>query len=131
MDMSFLGGDALGDDPSDDRVSIDTDGAVAGRHEAGAVFDLADDSTSPDDHLWIHADGRIWDLGPADVDTDDDGIRDSLTRTGDGGITVYTDTDRDGQVDKITDVDTEGVFSSRVLDPASGTWKSTDTGRLG
>ncbi|WAC58119.1 hypothetical protein OVA31_13275 [Gordonia sp. SL306] len=89
------------------------------------------DTTSPEDHLWMHSDGRVWDLGPADVDTDDDGVRDSLTRSGAGGMTVYTDSDHDGQVDKITEIDAQGMFSSRTLDPQSGAWVPTDTGRLG
>ncbi|MXP21923.1 hypothetical protein GIY30_11235 [Gordonia sp. HNM0687] len=132
MDMSFLGGDPLGDEPFDSHGSVSPDGiAATGRHDAGAVFEHPDASSGPEDHLWMHSDGRIWDLGPADVDTDDDGVPDSLTRTGDGGLAVYTDSDRDGQVDKITEVDGEGAFSSRVLDPGSGTWVATDTGRLG
>jgi hypothetical protein len=132
MDMSFLGGDPLGNESFDHQGSVDPDGGAAvGRHDAGAVFEHAGATSTPDDHLWMHSDGRIWDLGPADVDTDDDGIRDSLTRTGDGGLTVYTDSDHDGQVDKITEVDAEGTFSSRVLDPGSGNWVATDTGRLG
>lgn len=132
MDMSFLGGDPLGDQSLDGHGSVHPDGgAGAGRHDAGAVFERPDDASGPEDHLWMHSDGRIWDLGPADVDTDDDGLPDSLTRTGDGGLTVYTDSDRDGQVDKITEVDAEGTYASRELDPGSGTWVATDTGRLG
>ncbi|MFT4044261.1 MAG: hypothetical protein QM673_13980 [Gordonia sp. (in: high G+C Gram-positive bacteria)] len=82
------------------------------------------------ENLWIHDDGRVWDLGPADVDTDADGIKDSLTRSGPDGLTVYTDSDRDGQVDKITRVAADGTFSSSSLDPDSGTWVATESGRL-
>ncbi|AZG46362.1 DUF6802 family protein [Gordonia insulae] len=134
MDMSFLGGDPFGDDAfgDADRVSVDADGAAAAHHVAyTAPTDDFEVATSPEDHLFMHTDGRVWDLGPADVDTDADGIRDSLTRSGAGGMTVYTDSDHDGQVDKITEIDPEGMFSSRTLDPASGTWAPTDSGRLG
>ncbi|MGV9709370.1 DUF6802 family protein [Gordonia sp. NPDC003424] len=128
VDMSFLGGEALdghsGDDSfgPDDRISIDA---------AYITPDDASGDTSPADHLWMHTDGRVWDLGPADVDTDNDGVRDSLTRSGPDGLTVYTDSDHDGQVDKITEIDAHGAFSSRSLDPLSGTWVPTDSGRLG
>lgn len=128
MDMSFLGEPAdgqLGENAFDSEHYISTD--------AHPVAHITDDSTasSPTDHLWMHSDGRVWDLGPADVDTDNDGIPDSLTRTGPGGLAVYTDTDHDGQVDKITEVDEQGGFTSRTLDAASGAWQATDSGRLG
>ncbi|WP_419230157.1 DUF6802 family protein [Gordonia sp. CPCC 205515] len=127
--MSFLGGE-----PSDGHFG---DGPFEGGHgisaETHPVAHITDEatSTSPVDHLWMHSDGRVWDLGPADVDTDSDGIPDSLTRSGPDGLAVYTDTDHDGQVDKITEVDGHGGFTSRTLDPASGVWQATDSGRLG
>jgi hypothetical protein len=147
MDMSFLGGEPLdgghygdgqgGQTGDADRVSIDAGGGFTA-DQVGYVAPADDahastfpESTSPEDHLWMHSDGRVWDLGPADVDTDADGVRDSLTRSGAGGVTVYTDSDHDGQVDKITEVDADGMFSSRTLDPTSGTWVPTDSGRLG
>ncbi|MDL9935154.1 hypothetical protein QSJ18_00185 [Gordonia sp. ABSL1-1] len=83
-----------------------------------------------DDHLWMHDDGRVWDLGPAEVDTDNDGINDSLTRNGPDGVTVYTDSDRDGQVDKITEIGADGSVRSAILDPESGVWVPFDSGRL-
>ncbi|GAC50482.1 DUF6802 family protein [Gordonia aichiensis] len=85
---------------------------------------------SPIDNLLMHDDGRIWDLGPADVDTDADGVADSLTHSGPGGLTVYTDTDHDGQVDRITQVGSDGSFASQALDRESGRWVATDSGRL-
>lgn len=84
----------------------------------------------PYENLWIVENDRIWDLGPADVDTDADGIADSLTRPGPDGLTVYTDSDRDGQVDLITEVRGDGGFSTQRLDPSSGEWIATDSGRL-
>lgn len=120
MDMSFLGGDPP-DDAQPDAVSA---AYVAPDDHPGT------DPTSPDDHLWMHQDGRIWDLGPAELDTDDDGVSDSLTRNGPDGLSVYTDTDRDGQVDRITEVDARGEFTSSSLDPTSGNWVPTDSGRL-
>jgi hypothetical protein len=82
------------------------------------------------DNLWIVENDRVWDLGPADVDTDADGNADSLTRPGPAGLTVYTDSDRDGQVDLITEVRHDGGYSSQRLDPATGEWIATDAGRL-
>lgn len=88
------------------------------------------DPGDPDDNLWVHDDGRIWDLGPAEVDTDADGIADSLTRNGPDGVTVYTDSDHDGQVDRITQLRSDGSYTASRLDPDSGTWVPTDSGRL-
>ncbi|MGW9262985.1 DUF6802 family protein [Gordonia terrae] len=117
-DESFLFGEV---GAADDTRSVES---VAALHESPAADDL-------DDHLWMHDDGRIWDLGPAEVDTDNDGINDSLTRNGPDGFTVYTDSDRDGQVDKITEIGADGEFRSAVLDPDTGEWISGGSGRIG
>ncbi|MFT4126601.1 MAG: hypothetical protein QM662_10275 [Gordonia sp. (in: high G+C Gram-positive bacteria)] len=85
----------------------------------------------PGDHLWLHDDGRLWDLGPPDLDTDADGVAESLTRSGPGGLTVYTDADLDGQVDRVTEVGADGSYRAQLLDEATGTWRPTDTGRIG
>ena len=50
------------------------------------------------------------DLGPADIDTDADGIADSLTRPGPDGMAVYTDSDADGRVDLITEIGADGTL---------------------
>ncbi len=65
------------------------------------------------------------------MDTDDDGVNDSLTRNGPDGFTVYTDSDRDGQVEKITEIGSDGEFSSAVLDPETGRSIPGDSGRIG
>ncbi|WP_051092662.1 DUF6802 family protein [Jongsikchunia kroppenstedtii] len=87
-------------------------------------------SVSARHNLWVVENDRTWDLGPAEVDTDADGIADSLTRNGPDGLTVYTDSDRDGQIDRITQVRSDGSFVARRLEPASGRWVPTDSGRL-
>ncbi|MBD0860509.1 hypothetical protein IA539_04715 [Gordonia sp. zg691] len=115
----FEGPSAAPIDPAGPAVD-----SVAAIHEVPASDDV-------DDHLWMHDDGRIWDLGPAEVDTDNDGINDSLTRNGPDGFTVYTDSDRDGQVDKITEIGADGEFRSAVLDPNTGEWISGGSGRVG
>ena len=83
-----------------------------------------------DDHLWMYDDGRIWDLGPADVDTDADGVNDSLTRAGPDGMTVYTDADHDGRVDTVTHIGSDGGYDAHRLDADTGYWVPTDSGRL-
>lgn len=121
-DLDLDRGD-LGDSGFDDQD--------AGVTHVASVMPAPSDSQGTAGHLFLHQDGRIWDLGPADVDTDADGVRDSLTRSGPDGLTVYTDTDRDGQVDKITEVGADGKYSSTMLDQASGAWVSGDSGRIG
>ena len=84
------------------------------------------------EHLWLYdISGRVWDLGPADLDTDADGIDDSLTKTGPDAMTIYTDRDHDGQVDTVTRIGTDGSYSAHALDAQSGRWLPTDAGRLG
>lgn len=83
-----------------------------------------------DDHLWVLAGESMWDLGPAVVDSNADGVVDSLARGADGQVTVYTDTDADGQVDRITELDAAGDWAVTALDAGTGEWRSTQLGRL-
>lgn len=83
-----------------------------------------------DDHLWILTGETVWDLGPAQLDADADGVPDSLTRGTDGQITVYTDTDSDGRVDRITEMDPTGRCSVSNLNPETGLWQASLLGRL-
>ncbi len=116
------------DGPDDDTA---VDGLDTTTHP-GAIEPLAASLPvhDPHDNLWMAEGDRVWDLGPADVDTDADGIADSLTRVGPDGVTVYTDTDHDGRVDAITEVRSDGGFESRRLDADTGDWVRTDLGRL-
>lgn len=82
------------------------------------------------DHLAVFADGAVWDLGPAQIDADSDGVADSLTRDVDGLLTVYTDTDSDGLVDRITELDASGLCAVHDLDADTGCWQPTVLGRL-
>lgn len=117
-----------GPHPVDDPLGLDPasyggelpDSLLPGEDEVDGVVD---------DHLWLADGSRVWDLGPADVDTDADGINDSLTRTGPDGMTVYTDSDNDGQVDTVTHIGADGSYDARELDD-DGRWMPTDSGRL-
>ncbi|GAA3950301.1 DUF6802 family protein [Gordonia caeni] len=111
------GSGALGDGGEESLSGSDLDG---GNGERGAL----------DDHLWILAGETVWDLGPAQLDADADGVPDSLTRGADGQITVYTDTDSDGRVDRITEMDPTGRCSVSDLDPDTGLWQASVLGRL-
>lgn len=118
------------DGPDDDATDA-LHGFESGTHVGAAEPLLASAPVhDPHDNLWIADGDRVWDLGPADVDSDADGIPDSLTRVGPGGVTVYTDTDHDGRVDAITEVHSDGAFESRRLDVETGDWVRTDIGRL-
>ncbi|WP_246222054.1 MULTISPECIES: DUF6802 family protein [Gordonia] len=106
-------------------------GQPVGGHSPTPDGPFADPSgTGPAGHLWVSQGPDVWDLGPADLDTDADGIADSLTRPGPDGMAVYTDSDADGRVDLITEVGRDGSYTTQRLDTGSGTWRSTDTGRL-
>ncbi len=82
-------------------------------------------------HLIWHDDGRVWDLGPPLVDTDNDGIPDTLTRSGPDGLEIFTDTDHDGEIDKVIAIGPDGSYESTTWDDANRQWRATDTGRLG
>ncbi|MEZ5213318.1 hypothetical protein MYK68_19715 [Gordonia sp. PP30] len=84
-----------------------------------------------DDHLWLFDGSSAWDLGPAQLDADADGVADSLTRGTAAHLTVYTDTDLDGRVDRITELDPSGHCAVSDLDPATGVWQPTQLGRFG
>ncbi|MFZ2510670.1 MAG: DUF6802 family protein [Gordonia sp. (in: high G+C Gram-positive bacteria)] len=103
-----------------------------GAHADGAEYcgeeNLSD--AALDDHLWVFAGESVWDLGPAEVDSSADGVVDSLARSVDGQVTVYTDTDSDGQVDRITELDATGDLAVTALDPGTGEWRPTQLGRL-
>lgn len=117
-DWAVLGGaGALGDGGEE---SLSGPGLDDGPGDGGAL----------DDHLWILAGETVWDLGPAQLDSDSDGVPDSLTRGADGQITVYTDTDSDGRVDRITEMDPTGRCSVSDLDPDTGLWRAGLLGRL-
>lgn len=119
MDGDF--GTEFGDDAADRGLQF---------HPAAAIPPDQGVGSEAYDNLWIVENDRVWDLGPADLDTDADGVADSLTRTGPAGMTVYTDTDQDGQVDLITEVNRDGGYRTSRLDPGSGQWTATDSGRL-
>lgn len=109
------------------------DGELSG---FGAVDGVGDQSLpAPDDapldgHLWVFSGETAWDLGPARLDADADGVPDSLTRGEDGQLTVYTDTDADGRVDRITELDPTGDYAVSHLDPETGQWRAGTLGRL-
>ncbi|MFC0316428.1 DUF6802 family protein [Gordonia phosphorivorans] len=104
--------------------------------ETGALDGVGDESLpghegAPlDGHLWVFSGETAWDLGPARLDADSDGIPDSLTRGEDGQLTVYTDTDADGRVDRITELDPTGDYAVSHLDPETGRWWASRLGRL-
>ncbi|MGO3326805.1 DUF6802 family protein [Gordonia sp. (in: high G+C Gram-positive bacteria)] len=102
-------------------------------------FDSADggiaDAESPaaaqaGDGLWIYDDGQLWDLGPAELDADADGVPDSITSDVSGDPVILTDTDGDGQVDRMTRLDQSGgvTVSDECDEPLP--WRPTSLGRL-
>lgn len=82
------------------------------------------------DDLWIYDDGQLWDLGPAELDADADGVPDSITTDAAGDPVILTDTDGDGRIDRMTRLDTAGrvTVSDECDEPLP--WKPTSLGRL-
>ncbi len=118
------------DDWSD---SVEADGPGVGEESLSGVVEAVDaGGAGPPlhDHLWVFDGDTAWDLGPAQLDADADGLNDSLTRGAAGQLTVYTDTDADGRVDRITELDPSGSCAVSDLDPDTGVWRPTRLGRL-
>ncbi|NMO02467.1 hypothetical protein HH308_14705 [Gordonia sp. TBRC 11910] len=93
--------------------------------------ETADPPDALGQHLLLHDAGRVWDLGPALVDTDADGVPDTLTRVGVSGLVIFTDSDHDGEVDKVTSLAADGTYESASREGAGQPWRPTDSGRLG
>jgi hypothetical protein len=119
------------DDWSDpaDLGAADGDGEDSLSGAAGEAG-VGDTARPLHDHLWVFDGDTAWDLGPAELDADADGLNDSLTRGTVEQFTVYTDTDADGRVDRITELDESGACSVSDLDPDTGMWRATRLGRL-
>ena len=123
-----------------------TDHGEVDHHRADRLGDdLVPGVAAQDDHLWLANGDRLWDLGPADVDLDGDGVADSITTIGSGEMTTYSDIDRSGWVGRITRVDVGGQVSvhtrvghaptpdARGADaatPSADEWIRTRGGRL-
>ena len=85
------------------------------------------DGSAGNDRVSVAVDGRSFDAGPATIDTDGDGVADTVAVDGPQGSTLYyQDTDGDGVADRAWTSDASGaVVAEYTLDSASGTWTST------
>lgn len=90
-------------------------------------------------------DAGVADCGPLgsedmflpDIDTDGDGIFDTVVTHGGGGAgtVVWSDADADGHLDRVTEIDADGDYVAWVLtsdseDPADESWRATERGSL-
>lgn len=87
----------------------------------------------------LDASSSLEGLGPVELtdptqDIDGDGILDTITATGDGVTSVWTDTDLDGFADRASIVEGDGDYSAweyhRNPD-GTGEWRKTDQGTVG
>ncbi len=105
---------------------LDSDGNLVVDAPDGPVGVEADGSAG-NDRVSVAVDGRSFDAGPATIDTDGDGVADTVAVDGPQGSTLYyQDTDGDGVADRAWTSDASGaVVAEYTLDSASGTWTST------
>lgn len=96
-------------------------------------FDDGTEDITPGDHIIMETDSSTLDLGPANYDSDHDGVADSvIIADGDMAI-VVTDSDHDGDPDSVTAYNADG----HQVDPRTGepinpsTDPSTDPGTQG
>lgn len=72
-----------------------------------------DQAAHPDDNVQVEVSGRTFDAGPATIDTDGDGVPDTVAVTGSGGSTLYyQDTDGDGVADRAWTTDSGGQVTA-------------------
>lgn len=84
----------------------------------------------PHDNLWWYADGTVWDLGPADLDSDGDGRPDALTSELGGAAAILSDVDGDGRVDRMSVLEADGRVTAWDVDGSDEDWSPTRVGRL-
>ncbi|GAA4641041.1 hypothetical protein [Gordonia humi] len=84
----------------------------------------------PADDLWVYQDGQLWDLGPADVDADGDGVPDSITSDSDGDPVILTDSDGDGRIDRMTRLTADAEVAVADVADRPLPWSPTSLGRL-
>ncbi|MEO6879958.1 MAG: DUF6802 family protein [Mycobacteriaceae bacterium] len=101
--------------------SIDVTGAAAGGGPGstdGARDLTIDTSQGPEG------------AGPATVDTDGDGVADTVvTTTSDGATLLVTDVDGDSSADVLTEVGSDGAYAT-YTHTGDGEWTETDHGNL-
>ncbi|NLG48310.1 DUF6802 family protein [Gordonia sp. (in: high G+C Gram-positive bacteria)] len=104
---------------------------VGGRPPWSVTDDIVEvGGADPHDHLWWYADGTVWDLGPADLDSDGDGRPDALTSELNGSTAILADADGDGRVDRMSVLDSDGRVAAWGVDGSGEEWSPTRVGRL-
>jgi hypothetical protein len=93
--------------------------------DGSLVVDPEPDEAS--DRVVVPVDGGTFDAGPATIDTDGDGVPDTVAVEGPQGSTLYyQDTDGDGVADRAWTSDADGrVVAEYALDAKSGAWTTT------
>lgn len=114
---------------SDGSLVVDATGhPVAARPDAGQdVPDTgqasAHGAAEKDENVEVGVAGRSFDAGPATIDSDGDGIPDTVSVAGPGGSTLfYQDSDGDGVADKAWTADASGQVTANYTLAAGGNW---------
>jgi hypothetical protein len=86
---------------------------------------VVDDARAPgaDEQVTVSVDARSFPAGPATIDSDHDGVADTVAVPGVGGSTqFYQDTDGDGIADRAWTVNADGTHGPEYTIDASGEW---------
>ncbi|MGH3956207.1 MAG: DUF6802 family protein [Mycobacterium sp.] len=86
-----------------------------------------------DHHMYLPTDGGLVDLGTDLIDTDRDGIGDTVAlhpSDGSTGLSIVSDIDEDGIADKVTTFGADGTYETWARG-AGAHWELIEHGRVG
>ncbi|KRQ28939.1 MULTISPECIES: DUF6802 family protein [Mycobacteroides] len=114
-------------DGFDQGFHVGLGGPGEGVHEPGHA--LSPD-LHVDHHMYLPTDGGLVDLGTDLIDTDHDGIGDTVTLHEPDGLSVVSDIDEDGIADKVTTFGADGTYETWARG-AGAHWELIEHGRIG
>ncbi|SDO78128.1 hypothetical protein SAMN04515671_1976 [Nakamurella panacisegetis] len=105
---------------------VDADGIVVVDHAQQTPAHVAA-RTDPDrGDVEVAVGGRSFDAGPATIDSDGDGVPDTVKVAGPGGSTLYyRDSDGDGVADRAWTTDPSGQVTANYTLEHDGTWAAS------
>ncbi|MPY77566.1 MAG: hypothetical protein GEV04_03535 [Actinophytocola sp.] len=116
------------DDESGEWIAVDP--AAQGQGDTTTPTDTQTSESAPGTDKPMTADmpqGEV-EVGPATIDTNDDGVKDTAVTKDDAGNTFYfTDANSDGEADYALVVESDGSTAT-LKHTGDGTWERVDTG---
>ncbi|MGH3724869.1 MAG: DUF6802 family protein [Mycobacterium sp.] len=83
-----------------------------------------------DHHMYLPTDGGLVDLGTDLIDTNHDGIGDTVALHEPDGLSIVSDVDEDGIADKVTTFGSDGTYETWARGSGAH-WELIEHGRVG